>query len=203
MSTLFALDVSNTNPANAAEVKESGCKLLICKATEGSSYQDPTLAEHREIARKLGIRFGSYLFLHTRSSGSEAGEYLRYAKPARGELVIIDAESGGQDGASIAALARRAHSCAVALQTKGFNPILYASASTWKQMIAAEPALKPLRVWEAQYPGIFTRWLPTLSRLRIRLGRGVTVVMWQWTDRFKVGPRYFDASRIFVPVDKL
>lgn len=199
----LALDVSNNNPITAAQVKASGAVVLICKATEGSDFQDKTLAEHRAIAKQLGIRFGSYVFLHAGSTGDEANYYLRYAKPKHDELVIIDSEPGGQDGKSIETMARRTHTCALELEQHGHRPILYASSSYWLQLVAVEPSLKRLRVWEAQYPGRFSRWLPRLSRLRTRLRHGVTVVMWQFTDSYVVGVRKYDASLVLTKPSKL
>jgi hypothetical protein len=65
-------------------------------------------------------------------------------------------------------------------------------------MVKAEPKLKRLRVWEAAYPGRFTRWFPRLSSMRIALTHGVRVVLWQWTDAYAVGNAHFDASALLV-----
>lgn len=199
----LALDVSNVNPASLATVKASKCKLLIAKATEGAGFDDKTLATHRKIAHDLGIRFGSYLFLHSFSQGSEAAEYLAFAKPGKHELVIIDSEPGGQDHGNIADLAKRTDRCVRALEKKGFDPILYASSSVWTQMVAAVPTLKRLRVWEAQYPGKITRLIPGLLRLRAKLRFGAKVVLWQFTDAYKVNGHAYDASVILAPLDEL
>jgi GH25 family lysozyme M1 (1,4-beta-N-acetylmuramidase) len=199
----IALDVSNNAPINRAQAKASGCKMLICKATEGTSFQDKTLADHRAIAQELGLKFGTYVFLHASSKGNQADYYLAYAKPRKGELVVIDAEPGGQDGVSIETMARRTQACAVDLEGHGHKPILYASSSYWLQLIAAEPDLKRLRVWEAQYPGKFSHWWPLLYRLRVRLRHGVTVVMWQFTDAYAVGEHHYDASLVLTNLAKL
>jgi GH25 family lysozyme M1 (1,4-beta-N-acetylmuramidase) len=201
--TALCLDVSNNRVISEADLKASGAALLICKATEGDGFKDATLAEHRRIAKKVGVRFGTYVFLHAASKNDEADFYLRYAKPEPGELVIIDSEPGGQDGKSIETMARRTDSCARELEARGHKPILYASSSYWTQLIVAVPALRRLRVWEAQYPGRSFHWLPGLGRLRVRLRHGVDVVLWQWTDSYKVGNAAYDASAILIPVDRL
>src|SRR5262249_48004746 len=181
----FVLDVSSRNPATLQQVRDSRCVALEAKATEGATYRDPTLAGHRKIAAELGLPFGSYLFLHPSSSGSEADAYLVYAQPRPGDIQpVIDAEV--RDGSSFQTVAARVESCARGLEARGYQPILYASASFWRQLFAATPDLKRLRVWEAQYPGRVTRWLPKLAAMRIKLGHGVTVVMWQFTDRYAV-----------------
>lgn len=197
----LVLDVSNVNPINLSLFRESGAAALIAKATEGTGFEDRLLADHRTVARMAGKPFGSYLFLHPDSAGSEAEFYLNYARPKVGEIQpIIDAEVTTQ---GTAALARRALSCAQALERQGYDPIVYASASIWQAMYAAEPKLQRYRVWEADYPGRFTRWFPSLAARRIRLKHGATVVLWQWTDAFAVGGRRFDASRLFVDVRTL
>lgn len=192
----LVIDSSNNRPINATELHDSGAVALIAKATEGTSFRDSTLENQRGVARAVRVPFGSYLFLHPNSRGSEAAFYLDYAKPKPGDIQpVIDAEVTNM---GIAELARRSQSCAVALEHEGYRPILYASASIWKQLVQAEPKLKRLKVWEADYPGRFTRWFPRLSALRIALTRGVTVVLWQWTDAYAVGGAHFDASALLV-----
>jgi hypothetical protein len=69
--------------------------------------------------------------------------------------------------------------------------------------VKVDPKLKRLRVWEAQYPGRFTRWFPRIARLRIRLGTGVSVVLWQWTDEYAVGGHRYDASALLTDIGNL
>jgi GH25 family lysozyme M1 (1,4-beta-N-acetylmuramidase) len=197
----LVLDVSNNAPIDTNTLERSGAVALIAKATEGASFQDKTLSAHRGMAGKLKKPFGSYLFLHPNSSGSEAAFYLKYARPRRGDIQpIIDAEV---TNLGTAELARRVESCALALEREGYKPLLYASAGIWTSLIAAQPRLRRLRIWEAQYPGRFTRWLPRFAKLRIRLRHGVTVVMWQWTDAYAVGSRHYDASVLLASLDSI
>ena len=197
----LVIDSSNNNPITAAELRLSGAVALIAKATEGTVFEDKTLANQRAAARQVGVPFGSYLFLHPNSRGSEAAFYLNYARPEAGDIQpIIDAEV---TTLGIPELARRSQSCALALEAEGYRPLLYASASIWKQLVKVEPKLKRLRVWEADYPGRFTRWFPRLSALRIALTKGVTVVLWQWTDAYAVGRSRFDASALLVSLNSI
>lgn len=192
----LVIDSSNNRPITAAELHKSGAVALIAKATEGTGFRDKTLGDQRAAASACRVPFGSYLFLHPNSTGSEAAYYLDYARPRPGDLQpVIDAEvtNLGTDD-----LARRTQSCAIALEAEGYRPILYASAAIWKQLVKAEPRLKRLKVWEADYPGRFTRWFPRLSALRIALTRGVVVVLWQWTGAYAVGGANFDASALLV-----
>lgn len=196
------LDVSNQNPIDAVTARAASPAALIAKETEGTSFMDGTAAQHRAIARQLGIPFGGYLFLHVASPRAEAEKFLAFAQLRRGDLQpIIDAEV--RDGATMAQVAHAVDECAHYLEGQGFQPILYASASFWIGLHAERPDLRRLRVWEADYPGRFTRWLPRLAALRIRLRHGASVVIWQWTDRYQVGARRFDASRLLARLDSL
>lgn len=198
----LVLDVSNNDTITLKQLLDSKAEGLIAKATEGTTFDDKTLAAMRAIAKEAKIPFGSYLFLHANSTGSEAAAYLAWAKPAKGDIQpVIDAEV--TDGDTPAKVAARINSCAKALEAKGYKPILYTYVSFWKQMVAVEPTLKRLRVWEADYPGAFTRWFPRLAKLRLKLGAGATVVMWQWTDKYADDGKSFDASRLFVDIDTL
>jgi len=197
----LVLDVSNVNPIDLKTFATSGSVALIAKATEGSSFQDKTLAAHRMVAAQSKVPFGSYLFLHPNSTGSEADFYLKYARPRKGDIQpIIDAEVTNLGTDELAARTQR---CARALEAKGYKPLLYASSSIWKSLVVAEPKLKRLRVWEAQYPGRFTRWLPRIATLRIKLGTGVTVVLWQWTDVFSVGNHSYDANVLLTDISNI
>lgn len=200
--TSIVLDVSNQRTVTLKQVRDSKCVALIAKATEGSSFRDKVLAVHRRIAKEAGIPFGSYLFVHPHSPGNEAEFYLHFAKPKPGDLQpIIDAEV--QDGSTFLQVAARVDACAQRLEMHGYRPILYASTSFWKQLFAADPKLKRLRVWQAQYPGRFSKWWPWLAVYRTKLLHGVTVCLWQFTDAYLVDGQRFDASVLYGSLDAL
>lgn len=202
----IVLDVSNVHPLySTKDLADSGAVALIARATEGSSGKnstDPKLEYHRVKAERAGVAFGSYVFLHPGSKGSEADLYLKYAKPTTGDIQpIIDAET--LDGGTFATAAARVESCARVLEEEGLDPILYASASFWQGLFKENPRLARLRVWEAQYPGKITRWLPALAQRRIKLLHGASVVMWQFTDSYAVNGRTYDASVLLAPLESL
>lgn len=190
----LCIDVSNNNPIGASELLRVKPQLLIAKATEGDWFQDHTYAAHRSLAASNGIRFGSYLFLHPGSKGNEAEFFLEYAKPTKEDEIAVDVEV--HDGFGMPVVAHRALTCLTYLKDKGFYPLLYCSASWWLELVNWEPKLKLFHVWEAQYPGRFERWVPELAAKRIKLLHGATVDLWQWTDRYQIGNKYYDASRI-------
>lgn len=207
----LVLDVSNNNPIDEATFRRSGADALIAKATEcyvdaagqTVNYADPTLEQHRAVAKACGVPFGSYLFLHPAAAANEAAFYLEYAKPRPGDIPpIIDCEV--TDGKPVPQVAERAEACAAALAHEGYTgPLLYGPSSFLEQLYAAAPALAHLLVWEAEYPGRFTSWAPSLAPLRYRLGHGASVVLWQWTDVYAIGGRRFDASRLLGPLPRI
>lgn len=185
------VDVSNTNTIDTVELIASHADALVCKTTEGSGFVDSTYAAHRSIAAHRGIPFGGYLFLHPGSSGNEAEFFLEHAKIRRGDLQPwIDAEV--RDGASFATVAARVDSCAKVLEQHGLQPLLYSYTGFLQGLLDARPALRRLRLVQASYT-----WR------RPRVGRGATVVAWQYTDRLAAGSAHVDASRAFVPLDAL
>lgn len=198
----LVLDVSNNDVADVGAVRASGAVALIAKATEGYTYLDQFYGHHRAVARAARIPFGAYVFMHLDAPDEQAATFLRYAQLRSGDLApIIDAELPHVFPSRSGTLAIDA--CARHLETYHYRPILYASASFWLEAIAVRPTLRRLRVWEAQYPGRYTRWFPWLAGRRMRLRHGASVVLWQWTDRFAVGARYYDASRLMAPLDSL
>jgi GH25 family lysozyme M1 (1,4-beta-N-acetylmuramidase) len=197
----LVLDTSNVNPITLDNLRASKAVALISKATEGTSFKDKWYGDQRRAARAAGVPFGAYVFLHPDSTGDEAKFFFEYARPRVGDIQpIVDAEVTTLGSA---ALAKRAYACLRALEARGFDPILYASAGIWTGMIAAEPRLKRYRVWEAQYPGRFARWFPRFAKLRIRLRHGVSVVLWQWTDAYTVNGHRYDASALLARRERI
>lgn len=200
----LVLDTSNNNPITAALLKQSGACALIAKDSEGTGFVDGTYAAQRKAAAEAHIPFGAYLFLHPFSKGSEAKLFVASAKLKPHDIMpIIDVEV--TDGGSYRDVAKRVHSCAGALAHEGLPAMVYSGSYFWNSVLAAAPELhlERLPMWEADYPGKFTRWFPGLARMRIKVGHGVSVKMWQWTDHYTVGTRYYDASRVFVPINDL
>ncbi len=58
------------------EVAADGIAFAYLKATEGTTYTDPTFAGHRAAATRVGIRVGGYHYFSLCSSGAEqAGHF--------------------------------------------------------------------------------------------------------------------------------
>ncbi len=57
-------------------VANDGITFAYLKATEGTSYTDPTFAQHREVALDLGLRVGGYHYFQLCSSGAEQAAHF-------------------------------------------------------------------------------------------------------------------------------
>nr|VWP02528.1 Epa2p [Ganoderma boninense] len=72
------IDVSNwQGTVNFSTAKSHGVEFAYIKATEGTTYVDPTFSSHWESATKAGILRGAYHFAHPAgSSGAAQAEYF-------------------------------------------------------------------------------------------------------------------------------
>lgn len=198
----IALDTSNNNPATTYQMTVANAAALICKATEwstaGGLFRDPDYFYQRSVARRVGVPFGAYLFMHANVDGAaQARAFLEFAQPRAGDLQpVVDVENA--DGRPWQDIARTLLDCLGELERHGYRPLVYASASWWLSLVAVAPELKRFGVWEAQYPGAIARLVPRLAARRWKLRHGASVKLWQFTDRYNVAGSRFDASLILV-----
>ena len=197
------IDVSNVNPADLATLKASHAAAIICKATAGLGFRDGVCPAARAAARKLGVPFGGYLFLHPSLVGkAQALAYLRYAQP-RPDDIEPSIDSEVTDGHTMSDVARVVDECARTLEARGYRPLLYGSTSWLLSLYAERPGLRRLRVWQAEYPASLPRTVPARLKRRARLGRGITVALWQYTSRWQIRGRGFDGSYLLAPLDTI
>jgi GH25 family lysozyme M1 (1,4-beta-N-acetylmuramidase) len=90
------LDLSHHNPnPNWAQVRAAGVVGIIHKATEGSSYVDPTLFDRARAAMDAGLKWSTYHFLRPGSMQAQMQHYLGTVNPKPGERVCLDHEDTG------------------------------------------------------------------------------------------------------------
>lgn len=93
MPTAKAIDLSHHNPEpNWPQLKAGGILGVILKATEGTSYVDPTYQARRAAALSAGFAVSSYHFFHGNAE-KEMAHYLKTVAPVQGERVCIDHEA--------------------------------------------------------------------------------------------------------------
>jgi lysozyme len=87
------IDLSHHNASVAfGEVRAAGVAGVILKATEATTYIDPTFKQRRIDAMKAGLKVASYHFLKRGNVAQQMLHYLDVVSPAKGERVIIDYE---------------------------------------------------------------------------------------------------------------
>ena len=73
----LGIDASHHQGAiNWKAVANDGISFAYLKATEGTSYTDPTFAQHRAEALDLGMRVGGYHYFQLCSSGAEQAAHF-------------------------------------------------------------------------------------------------------------------------------
>ena len=147
-----------------------GILAIIQKATQGTSFTDPTLAVNRQKAADAGLRFGAYHF-GTGADGVEQAEFfIDTVQPGPGDLLVLDFEANPQ-GPSMTLEEARAFVTHVQAMTGNF-PGLYAGHFL-KELLGTndDPVLTACWLWIAQYGR--TAVIPPAWR---------AWTMWQYTD---------------------
>lgn len=105
------------------------------KISEGLAYADPDAARNIEQARAIGAVPMGYHFLHAAQNGAAQAEwFLSHAKASGlkpGDLIAIDAEDGGMDGCTPAAMNQAAAAFTTELRHHfpAYWPVLYTEIS--------------------------------------------------------------------------
>jgi len=90
---LDMIDVSHYNPVSDWNgVKAAGVIGVIFKATEGTDYLDPTLADGIAGAAAAGVPYCTYHFIRPGDIGDQMLFYWSAIKPRPGERMVIDYE---------------------------------------------------------------------------------------------------------------
>lgn len=77
------------------KAKAAGVKFVVHKATEGTSYVDPSYAQRRGETKAHGVLFGAYHFARPQvgNARAEAKFFLEHAAPRKGEMIpMLDLE---------------------------------------------------------------------------------------------------------------
>lgn len=93
MTNPICVDLSHHNPTpDWAKLKAGGTLAVIMKATEGTTYVDPTYKQRRKDAEAAGIKVFTYHYLKHGSVVAQMDHYLDVVKPVVGERLVVDYE---------------------------------------------------------------------------------------------------------------
>jgi len=95
-SDLVVVDMSHYQPTpDWQALIDDGIVGVIHKATEGTSYKDPTLFERARPAMDAGLKWSTYHFLRPGDMREQMDWYLNTIDPVQGERVCLDHEDSG------------------------------------------------------------------------------------------------------------
>lgn len=101
MANPLVLDLSHwqPDPIDWKALKAGGTQGVILKATQGTTYFDPTFGQRQNAALDAGLLVASYHFLQHGSVVPQMRWYLDRVKPQAGDRLVIDfeQESGKPD----------------------------------------------------------------------------------------------------------
>lgn len=178
MMTIFFPDVSHYN----AGVDITGAAAVVAKATQGTTYVDPSYVTFRQRAQELGIPFAGYHWVTTDFIADQA----RLAHGVLGATPTMwDCEAAGATVPRIVALTGE-------YRALGGNPRLVYLPHWWWQQLGS-PDLTPLA---AAGLGLVSSNYTTYSDA----GPGwqpygnVQPVIWQYTDAAPMGGMHVDMN---------
>lgn len=93
---LHGYDIANVNGTGIITKALTG-SFVIVKATEGLTFKDKLMPGFVQQIRARGLLLGYYHFAHPANSATaEADEFVNYAQPRDGEVMVLDFEPYGQ-----------------------------------------------------------------------------------------------------------
>lgn len=153
-------------------VKQAGILAMIHKATQGTTYSDPSYTSNRTIANGVGLLWGAYHFGTAQDVPTQVNHFLQTASPDANTLLVLDWEENSTASQGTMSL-DQAKQFVQMIQTKtGRFPVLY-GGSLIKQSVGVhgDPILSQCPLWLAQYasaPNLPPGW--------------AKCTMWQYTD---------------------
>lgn len=147
---LIVVDLSHFDRVDDfAAAKNAGLAGVICKATQGAGFRDPTYAERRGQAKAAGLLWGAYHFGTGDPVRPQVQNFLGTAQPDDETLVALDFEPNGSDTMS---LEQARAFLALVTAALGRKPVLY-SGSLIKQALGdqVDAFFASHRLWLADY----------------------------------------------------
>ena len=139
-TTTEGIDVSHwQGPIDWTQVAAAGKRFAFLKASEDTTYEDPTYPTNRAGARAAGLYVGAYHFGQPSTTvgdaTAEADHFIDTAAPAGGDLLpVLDLErSGGLGQAELTAWVREY--LERIYQRIGVRAVIYCSPNFWRNYL--------------------------------------------------------------------
>jgi len=192
--TLFGPDLSRFQAGiNLAQVAAEGCRFVICKVSQGSTWRDPAWPTFRDDARKAGLILAGYHMIDRSNPVDQAAN----CKAELGDTTIplaLDWEEsgGGGDWRNFMAVLQ-------AFRGAGLNVRLaYCPRWWWQAQGSPDMSQAGIPLWSSRYVNT-TSGSPTVMYGRVGLDRwdgygGLPVALLQFTDKAAIAGRQVDCS---------
>jgi len=129
-----------------AKVKATGIEIVYIKATEGLTYNSPTMLTQYNGARAAGLKIGFYHYLRANNAVAEAKHFLSVINGLHVDCLYgIDAEQQSET----VGISARCRAFADYLISQGKQPCLYTGLSFYNTEIL--PICKDIPLWVANY----------------------------------------------------
>lgn len=153
---LKGIDISHWQ-ANL-DIASTGAQFVICKATQGTTFVDPSCDRHYQIAKRLGLKLGVYHYASGGDPIAEADFFVRNIKGYIGEAILILDWEKNQNGR----YHEHASWCLKFLnrvkELTGVKPLVYMSASVIKAADWSSVVYGDYGLWVAGYPDNRDSW---------------------------------------------
>lgn len=142
------IDVSHyQNDIDFSKVKADGIEVVIIKATEGKTYQDPNFKTYYDNANANGLKVGAYHFLRGNSPEDEVNNFLSVINGLDFDCkLVIDAEVNL--GGTIAN-SKQIKAFKDILISKGYEVVLYTGEYFYNNNL--NDSVKDIPLWVAKY----------------------------------------------------
>lgn len=179
--TLKGVDISNWQADSAVDL---GANFVICKATEGVGYVDPTCDAKYQKARNQGKQRGVYHFARPGYGNSAEAEADFFVQNVQGyikhAILILDWEDSNKwDTAWAKRWLDRVY------KKTGVRPMIYMSASVVTSYDWSAVAKAGYGLWIAGYPAKYDKVnppTPSDDEMPYSAGAWPFIAMWQYTS---------------------
>lgn len=175
------LDLSHWNTVTDWDaIEAAGIEGIIYKATQGTSYKDPTYLDSARAALNRGFLWGAYHFLTTTNVASQVDNFLSVVGVDNETLYALDWETESHDdGTQTTPSEAQAQEFVERLEQRiGANRCVVYSGNVAKEKIkGADPFWGARRLWLAHYSSS-----PTCQ------ASWPTYWLWQYSDSPSTGP---------------
>lgn len=169
-------------------LSKQGTSFAFVKATEGSSYVDPTFEKNRDEANKTGLRVGAYHFFNFESPGQTQAElFIKTVKKTEKMLPpAVDVELYGEytaDNIKVKEIKKELRALVDMLAEEyGVKPIIYTDDKTYELIVKDE--FSDCDLWYRSVYGA--------------VPDGIDWTFWQYSNRHVLdgydGGRYIDMN---------